>query len=74
MICLPRLFSMLRFLGSAQDQTGFTQTMRLDGASAGSGNDGGTQCTNADGNAEVQMTVEQKTSSQTLGRKPGVFE
>lgn len=48
--------------------------MRPDGASAGSGNDGGTQCMNADGNAEVQMTVEQKTSSPTLGRKLGVFE
>jgi len=29
---------------------------------------------NVDGNAEVQMIVEQKTSSPTLGRKPGVFD
>lgn len=41
---------------------------------AGRGNDTGTQCVDVDGNAEVQMTVEQKTSSPTLGRKPGVFE
>lgn len=41
---------------------------------AGSGNNAGTQCLNADGNAAVQMTVEQNTSSPTLGRKPGVFE
>lgn len=41
---------------------------------AGSGNDTGIQRTNVDGNAEVQMTVEQKTSRPTLGRKPGVFE
>lgn len=33
-----------------------------------------TQHTNVDGNSEVQTTVEQKTSSPTLGRKPGVFE
>lgn len=29
---------------------------------------------NAAGNAEVQVTIEQKTSSPTLGRKPDVFE
>lgn len=29
---------------------------------------------NVGGNAEVQTTTEQKTSSPTLGRKPGVFE
>ena len=41
---------------------------------AGRGNDTGTQRMNVDGNAEVQMTMEQKTSSPILGRKPGVLE
>lgn len=29
---------------------------------------------NVHGNSEVQLTIEQKTSSSVLGRKPGVFE